>query len=130
MSATVTLTLNLCPSSSIVTASHLSPHCYSFKSIPNPNINAFFSFSLSLSLFHHGRVGTCKKPVPKPSPSRRTVSLSRPIFLNFIYATLLSCLFKTYCFCILLEIHYSKLILYHALVRLIDNSLYHRVPAL
>ena len=59
MSATVSLTLNLCPTSSIVTTPHLSPHSCSFNTIPNPNINAFFTF-------------TCKNLIPKPFPSRRT----------------------------------------------------------
>ncbi|KAK7348504.1 hypothetical protein VNO80_23062 [Phaseolus coccineus] len=72
MSATVTLTLNLCPTSSIVTTSHLSPHSCSFNTIPNPNINAFFTFSLSLPLFHHRRFANCKNLIPKPFPSRRT----------------------------------------------------------
>ncbi|CAJ1940421.1 unnamed protein product [Sphenostylis stenocarpa] len=72
MSATVTLTLNLFPTSSIVSSSYLSPHSYSFNHIPNPNFNAFFSFSLSLSLFQHRRLGICKKPSPKPFSSRRT----------------------------------------------------------
>ncbi|KAG4929111.1 hypothetical protein AAZX31_17G000800 [Glycine max] len=61
MSATVTLTLNLCRSSIVASCPH-----YSHK--PNPNFNAFFSFSLSLSLSHHRRIVIYKKPFP----SRRT----------------------------------------------------------
>ena len=61
MSATVTLTLNLCRSSIVASCPH-----YNHK--PNPNFNALFSFSLSLSLSHHRRIAICKKPFS----SRRT----------------------------------------------------------
>ncbi|KAK7363935.1 hypothetical protein VNO77_06100 [Canavalia gladiata] len=76
MSATATLTLSLSRSSgytnTIVTSSYLSPHYYSYKHKTNPNFNAFFCFSLCLSLSQHRRLGISKKAIPKPFPSRRT----------------------------------------------------------